>query len=120
MATTVESTLTPVIFNFDIFQGQDRNFSLLYVEENVADSMTDADLEMDVMPMDFSDPIDVLTTDNGRLTITGTDTFSMSIPGITTLTYPVQAVQTQFVYRVWRTNPNGRDQLFQGTITVKR
>lgn len=115
-----EITIEPVILDFDIIMGQDLTFPVTYEITGVADSMDGADLRMEVRPLEWGNPVDVLTSDNTRLPITGINMYEMVFPAAVSAAYPVDVDEKQFTYRLTRTVSGATERIYQGTITVKR
>ena len=113
-------TIEPIVFDFDLIMGQDLTFPVTYTIDGVVDSMDTATLRMEVRPLEWGNPIDVLTSENTRLPITGVNAYSMVFPAVISAAYPVDADEKQFTYRLTRTFDSLTERIYQGTITVKR
>lgn len=113
-------TIEPIEFDFDVIMGQDLTYPVTYEIDGVVDSMDGADLRMEVRPLEWGNPLDVLTSDNTRLPITGVNEYSMVFPAAVSAAYPVDVAEKQFIYRLTRTVSGVTERIYQGVITAKR
>jgi hypothetical protein len=116
----VELKITIPEFNFDLAQGQDLTPSVTYVTDGVPDTLAGASLKMEIRSADYRRIIDTLSTDNGRIVITGANAFEIRFPAAATSAYEIAGPVTPLLYSLERTAALVTKRLFEGSITVKR
>lgn len=121
--TDAELRIDIPIFNFDIVQGQDLAIPVEYIRENVADSMLDAVMRMNIVSLDWSSTIDTLTIENGRIVISGVNKANIIFPASVSSGYVFAhgKSELQLIHNTFLSSQVlGTKRIFEGRITVKR
>ena len=115
-----EIRITVPRLDFDLLQGQYLDLTMTFEVEGTADTMDGAEVLMDLRLPGSEATFDRLTIANGRIEVTGVNSFLVKFPGAVTDAYVLAAVLTKVDYRVVIVRAGITENVVDGVVAIEK